>query len=272
MPTRNKSSNIQNRSALSIHESTACKTNRPSTTFAELIPGYQKDQGSHNIAERRRKTPPPPLFVGSVDPTSSKPKHAYMEPVPDIVSPLSPSPISKAQASSEEYSSYSHGGPSSQQPGPLNVNRVHNQGAKSQVNNAVFDAYNNWVLTQEPSIGESSPGDPFSSPGIRRSKSTGEGFKAQNSPLPAHSTHFSRQSLLGAQDSPVFSPLVLYFRSDDASIAKRGEKTMIGTNGWLERTDMAVEKDTVRNGPHKKTGILHSIKKIAKDMVSRTII
>lgn len=46
---------------------------------------------------------------------------------------------------------------------------------------------------------------------------------------------------------------------------KKGEKTMIGDNGWLERTDKGA--DAAKKAPQKKAGILDSIKKIAKDMV-----
>ena len=41
---------------------------------------------------------------------------------------------------------------------------------------------------------------------------------------------------------------------------------MIGQNGWLERTGVTAEKE--KKTPQKKTRILDSIKKIAKDMVS----
>lgn len=69
-----------------------------------------------------------------------------------------------------------------------------------------------------------------------------------------------------APSTPLFSPLQLYFRGPDFPSVKKGEKTMIGDNGWLERTDKGV--DAAKKAPQKKVGILDSIKKIAKDMVS----
>lgn len=48
-------------------------------------------------------------------------------------------------------------------------------------------------------------------------------------------------------------------------MAKKGEKTMIGDNGWLERTDKVPDK--TKKTPQKKVGIIEGIKKIAKDMV-----
>jgi hypothetical protein len=45
-----------------------------------------------------------------------------------------------------------------------------------------------------------------------------------------------------------------------------GEKTMIGTNGWLERTGGSPEK--LGKKGQKKMGIFQSLKKMAKEMVS----
>jgi hypothetical protein len=70
-------------------------------------------------------------------------------------------------------------------------------------------------------------------------------------------------------NTPLFSPLQFYFRGTDYPTAKKGEKTMIGDNGWLERTDRGVV-DHVAKTPQKKTGILDSIKKMAKDVVSQS--
>jgi hypothetical protein len=57
----------------------------------------------------------------------------------------------------------------------------------------------------------------------------------------------------------------MYFRGTDYPSVKKGEKVMIGDNGWLERTDNGA--DQVSKAPQKKTGILDSIKKMAKDVV-----
>ncbi|PFH55524.1 hypothetical protein XA68_18117 [Ophiocordyceps unilateralis] len=68
--------------------------------------------------------------------------------------------------------------------------------------------------------------------------------------------------------SPLFSPLALYFRGQGFPTTKRGEKTLIGQNGWLERTSIASDEKQRKKAPPKKGGILGSIKKIARDMTA----
>ncbi|KAL6871603.1 hypothetical protein HDV57DRAFT_511798 [Trichoderma longibrachiatum] len=70
-------------------------------------------------------------------------------------------------------------------------------------------------------------------------------------------------------ENNLFSPLALYFRGDEFPTEKKGEKTMIGQNGWLECTDKS-DPNKDRQTPQKKTGILDGIRKIAKDMSRRT--
>lgn len=87
-------------------------------------------------------------------------------------------------------------------------------------------------------------------------------IEAQHPPMP----QVANLRAENAPSTPLFSPLQLYFRGPDFPSVKKGEKTMIGDNGWLERTDRAA--DAAKRAPQKKAGILDSIKKIAKDMVS----
>ncbi|TFA97568.1 hypothetical protein CCMA1212_010658 [Trichoderma ghanense] len=63
----------------------------------------------------------------------------------------------------------------------------------------------------------------------------------------------------------LFSPLALYFRGDDFPTEKKGEKTMIGQNGWLECTEQT-DPNKNKQMPQRKTGILDGIRKIAKDV------
>ncbi|KAL7948170.1 hypothetical protein V8C42DRAFT_244109 [Trichoderma barbatum] len=63
----------------------------------------------------------------------------------------------------------------------------------------------------------------------------------------------------------VFSPLALYFRGVEFPTEKKGEKTMIGQNGWLECTEQN-DHDKKKQTPQKKARILDGIRKIAKDM------
>ncbi|OAA36979.1 hypothetical protein BBO_07954 [Beauveria brongniartii RCEF 3172] len=68
-------------------------------------------------------------------------------------------------------------------------------------------------------------------------------------------------------ESAMFSPLPLYFRGQDFPTVKQGGKTLIGNNGWLEKTGQdGLRLDGASKPAQKKTGIFDSIKKIAKDM------
>ncbi|EGR46110.1 uncharacterized protein TRIREDRAFT_110534 [Trichoderma reesei QM6a] len=73
-----------------------------------------------------------------------------------------------------------------------------------------------------------------------------------------------------SDENTLFSPLALYFRGDEFPTEKKGEKTMIGENGWLECTDQS-DPNKNKQTPQKKTGILDGIRKIAKDMSRRTL-
>lgn len=115
----------------------------------------------------------------------------------------------------------------------------------------------------------------------RRSKNTSEGLGSDilrrpdgffspfpPPPLPTQAQAPARDAA-GVQnvESPLFSPLALYFRGNGFPTAKKGEKTMIGRNGWLERTGRDSPDKRKKTG-QKKAGILESIKKIAKDMTA----
>ncbi|KAL7781849.1 hypothetical protein V8C37DRAFT_413944 [Trichoderma ceciliae] len=63
----------------------------------------------------------------------------------------------------------------------------------------------------------------------------------------------------------MFSPLALYFRGEDFPTEKKGEKTMIGQNGWLGCTEQPGH-DNNKQTTQKKIRILDGIRKIAKDM------
>jgi hypothetical protein len=76
----------------------------------------------------------------------------------------------------------------------------------------------------------------------------------------------TRAEAIASIESPLFSPLASYFRGPDFPSEKKGGKTMIGDNGWLERTQSVSEQ--AKRSPSKRIGILEAIKKIAKDMVS----
>lgn len=86
-----------------------------------------------------------------------------------------------------------------------------------------------------------------------------------------HNTHSNPQlTAHHGNEQPLFSPLALYFRCEDLPAKKKGEKTMIGHNGWLECTEQYGCGQNTQTS-HKRPSILNSIRKIAKDVVSRDV-
>jgi hypothetical protein len=98
-------------------------------------------------------------------------------------------------------------------------------------------------------------------------------MEVSSAPLPALATTMagvSRAETLQSSNGCIepnlpFSPLPLYFRGRSFPSARKGEKTTIGQNGWLECTSNVFENH--KKPPVKKSGFLKSIKKMAKDMV-----
>ncbi|KAM5348536.1 hypothetical protein ACJ41O_008360 [Fusarium nematophilum] len=248
-----------------------------SPTFSELMPGPQQvssqDIFSGSLAERRQRAPPPPLHLGTGRRyvNAPAPRPAEMEDVPDTVSPLSAGRYEHAQVTEDDASSvYSPDIRYTAHPEPLDLGGNSHARSRSKVNDAVVDAYQEWVHAHDHSMIRASASHPeplTNRP--RRSKSSADGLRqtrpveaveVQRPPMPQAATLRVEQ----AQNTPLFSPLQFYFRGPDYPSAKKGEKTMIGDNGWLERTDKVA--DQVKKAPQKKAGILDSIKKIAKDM------
>lgn len=67
-----------------------------------------------------------------------------------------------------------------------------------------------------------------------------------------------------ASPLPVYSPFTPFFSTKDMPASKTASKTMIGDNGWLERTTFSPEK---KSSPTKKGGFLDNLRKKAKGMV-----
>lgn len=246
-----------------------------SPTFSELMPDYEANLLSSGLASRRCRDPPPPIMVGSGRNAPSMPHRSEMEAVSALNSPLNSKPTVSPQTGIGRESFYSQDSRRVHEPSPLNLRADIYHHPTSHINNAVLDAYGHWeqVQVQSPGLPPESPTHPQSfAQRLRRSKSIGDGpqrqagHAASTLPSPSRPT-FPERSNTRAKESPPFSPLALYFRSHDFPIVKKGEKTMIGHNGWLERTENTLNKE--KKIASKKTGILDSIKKIAKDMVRK---
>ncbi|KAJ4324771.1 hypothetical protein N0V84_003753 [Fusarium piperis] len=281
-----KKSTMTPRSTPRKHKSSASRSDAPSswalseddgsgvdsTTFSDLMPGRHqpspRDVFAGSLAERRHRIPPPPLQLGVGRQNANAPRPAEMEDIPDPVSPLGQGRYEQFHVTEDDASSfYSPNIPDTAHPSPLDLRGSHHARSRSNVNDAVVNAYQDWAHTHQHSMIKESASHPeplVNRP--RRSKSSGDGMRLSR-PIEAQHPPMPQVANLRAENvpsTPMFSPLQLYFRGPDFPSVKKGEKTMIGDNGWLERTDKAV--DAAKRAPQKKAGILDSIKKIAKDM------
>lgn len=244
-----------------------------SPTFSELMPRAKDD----SIAERRQKIPPAQLTVSSQHRSGTRPQRSQIEHVDPHISPLSPKKSNSMKANERPSSStYSASALELHPPRPLNISSNRRSQPRDGTDDGVIDIYNDWTQFYSSGVSPLSP-DPVhyqsqEGPYPRRSKSLAEGMRRQRSPVKAsHDAEYQRLSSYPAEavsESPMFSPLPLYFRGQDFPTVKRGGKTLIGNNGWLEKTGQeGLELETHNKTAPKKTGIFDSIKKIAKDMV-----
>lgn len=250
------------------------KLHRASTTFSDLMPRRQGDIFSASLAERRQQQPPTPLQVGDGRNPDHAPLRVPMEPVPHAVSPLSAAQGGRYDEAVSEHPSFSWPSPQTVwlPSGNAGLQRI----ADDNVNGPVVDMYTAWARLESPSdYADPSPRTQSLARRPRRSKSTSDGLRrpdefapASPPPPPPPAKSLARSSGHRAADSPLFSPLALYFRGQDFPSTRKGEKTLIGQNGWLERTEFVTGRE--HKASQKKTGILESIKKIAKDVVSHS--
>ncbi|PNY23172.1 Uncharacterized protein TCAP_06889 [Tolypocladium capitatum] len=241
-----------------------------STTFSDLMPKRQGDIFAASLAERRQQPAPALIQVGDRRTAARTPHRAQLELVSHAVSPLSPRRGRRqGGADSGEVSPYYPSG----QPESFYTRNTTSDSSDANVNGPVMDMYKAWAQRTSPiEYPEPPPRVQSLAQLPRRSKSTSDGLASdgmrfsEGPPPPLPTLNPARGTAVQPADSPLFSPLALYFRGNDFPSIKKGEKTMIGHNGWLERTGKASEK--VKKTPQKKAGILESIKKIAKDMTA----
>ena len=268
-PQRNKHRKTQSDPRYGYGPSDDDSTCMDSPTFSELMPGRrqpgQNDSFSSSLASRRQKGPPAPIQTGSGRRYPDMPHRVELEPVSDPISPLSQGRFENSQCMDEDSASmYSQDIRYSGHPESLEVREHHHTRSKSSVNHAITNA-RAWAQLGSPFTERVPPPHPenlVNRP--RRSKSNAEGLRQAHF-ADRHTPTMPQQLAVPPKDTELFSPLQFYFRGQDFPTVKKGEKTMIGDNGWLERTEKLQE--TTKKTPHKKTGILDSIKKIAKDMV-----
>ncbi|KAF5694289.1 hypothetical protein FDENT_1311 [Fusarium denticulatum] len=244
-----------------------------SPTFSELLPGRHsgssRDLFSASLAERRHINPPSPLQLGNIRRSGAVPRPAEMEDIPDSVSPLGQGSFEREPIFDDDASSV-YSPQQTARPSPLHLSHARSQ---FKFNGVGEGSFQEWKRTHDSSMireSVSHPEDLVNRP--RRSKSSADGLRqarviaVHSPPIPqvvtvgSHNGNYRR----AVQDTPVFSPLQFYFRGTDYPSSKKGEKIMIGDNGWLERPDGGPDQSA--KTPQKRTGILDNIKKLAKDM------
>ncbi|QPC71673.1 hypothetical protein HYE68_002425 [Fusarium pseudograminearum] len=245
-----------------------------SPTFSDLMPGHRSDSSrdmfSASIAERRQRNAPSPLQLGTNRHRSGTLSRSFeIEDMPGEVSPLGEGRFEREPIFEDDSPSV-YSPQLTAHPSPLRLSHVRSQ---SKVDGNGDGSYKEWLLSHDPSMARESgthAENLVNRP--RRSKSSADGLrKAQamelHSPttqvvtVHANNNHGNQMS----QNTPLFSPLQFYFRGTDYPSAKKGEKEMIGDNGWLERTDRGVVEQVAKT-PQKKTRILDSIRKMARDV------
>ncbi|GKU01098.1 hypothetical protein FLAG1_02028 [Fusarium langsethiae] len=244
-----------------------------SPTFSELMPGRHSDSSrdmfSASIAERRQRNAPSPLQLGTNRHRSGTLSRSFeIEDIPGEVSPLGEGRFERGPIFEDDSPSVYSPQPTAR-PSPLHLSHVRSH---SKVDGNGNESYKEWLLSHDPSmVRESATRTETLVNRPRHSKSSADGLrKAQamelHSPtaqvVTVHANNHSNQI---PQNTPLFSPLQFYFRGTDYPSAKKGEKEMIGDNGWLERTDRGVVEHVAKT-PQKKTRILDSIKKMARDV------
>ncbi|PHH65397.1 hypothetical protein CDD81_2501 [Ophiocordyceps australis] len=268
----------------------------PSATFSDLMPrpenfpGHDLGNSPLSIASRRRQYQPTPIQVGE----NRLPGHAQMHPNADNVSPLSPDSERRLRrkAHIEKEFSQDNGHDPVSPYRTSNLPGVYGQSvviSEAEINRPVLDTYQAWI--RDSRSGFSPPGEASvqharmqSLPQrARRAKSTSEGLRQVESDMSAThvpqshpppppppqavaegAPHWSQKPL----ESPLFSPLALYFRGQDFPSVKKGEKTLIGDNGWLERPDKVATNGRDKKSPQKRSGIIESIKKLAREVTA----
>ncbi|KAG8419261.1 hypothetical protein J3458_004147 [Metarhizium acridum] len=211
--------------------------------------------GVESLAQRRNHTPPPPInTIAQVQQPHIH--HSRQESVSGLE--LLPERQSSGKKKSGE----------GDRPGPGSSGYIcsgktehttHTTDYESpgqEVNGAILDMYNSWSniqgarpeypkrhqsLMKRPKRSQSTP-DPLDSCSVP-SPPSDEAIAGVARHEVSH--HLNRM----IEPSPQFSPLPLYFRGQNFPSIRKGEKTMIGQNGWLECTgkvDDAEKKPQVK--------------------------
>ncbi|KAH8175287.1 hypothetical protein LIA77_03705 [Sarocladium implicatum] len=249
------------------------------SAVGEFMPSWSKHGKYPSLAERRRQVAPSNI---QVEKNTKGSKHSLKPQVKETVGLMSPlhcehvTDWSTTQGSSSGgHYSVSERHPS-QEPEPLKLQprKYEPPPAPRRERAAPRDrSPEKWIKTDTYASSRALQQGIRCSNSPRRTQSNAEQIRyhglapeeRHEDPLPPswESMLPTRAEAIASVESPLFSPLACYFRGPDFPAEKMGGKTMIGDNGWLERTEM---HDRTKRSPSKRIGIIEGIKRIAKDM------
>ncbi|ODA77485.1 hypothetical protein RJ55_07114 [Drechmeria coniospora] len=258
----------------------------PSTPFSELMPQVQADgqmpdifaHKGPSLPKRRNLRSPVPI---QADASRIPGLVAYRPPTESVAHPVSPLRQSNHGRDSDGVSAYC---PSAHLSDSIYLGQKHTTtSSQRSMGGPVVGMYNAWnSMGNTSDYPEPSSRTHNLAQRPRRSKSTSDGLVSDSmsrmmgpvhtlppppSPLSSHNSRWATDVQNDTAEGDLFSPLALYFRGRDFPTSKRGEKVMIGRNGWLERTERSPERG-LQTTRKKRAGIIESIKKIAKDMTA----
>lgn len=146
---------------------------------------------------------------------------------------------------------------------PSSVDKLRHSSKVPRRSDSLYNTHGHWAQLAVSGL----PSNDF---GNERSPST-KLNEGEEPLLPSASKYQARELMVSrAEPTPMFSPMALYFQSSGLKAAKVGQKTLIGKNGWLERTadDLSCERKPATS-PN-RMGILKSLKRVAKEIVCST--
>lgn len=224
-----------------------------STTFSELMPRSPhkaKSSMSSNIAERRRQNTLTPINIEDRRQYATLVGHGD-----DMVAASSPTSDNPSPATPDKEESSSIYSRDAEQPSPL---RIHKN--TSQQVDSVLQSYSGWKNSNPHTTTV-----PTGAPDV-----DSRGVASQRQALPKGRLEALRQPAMDA--GQLYSPLRPYFAYKDLPVQKIAGKTLIGEQGWLERPNESSDQKSPdrkkKDTSPKKPGLLDSLKKIAKEMVS----
>lgn len=194
---------------------------------------------------------------------SSTLRRPPLERMDTLQSPLTSRVVKEDQQCLTEEGSMAHDSKLEVSPLDLPVRRA--SAGVPKRNDSLYNTHGHWAQIAATGFSPSSP----TTHNLQRTASQREvtlEFKPSPSDNRSQVGRFTNLPA-GSVPSPLFSPLSLYFRTQDLRHVKLGQKILIGKNGWLERPDESLASDRKASPAKHRNGIFDSIRKVARDIV-----